>query len=594
MELLAPAGNPLALVAAVRAGANAVYFGGAFNARMRARNFSNDEIAKAIAYCHKHGVKAYITINTILFDSEIAKVADYIAFLNEYGADALIIQDLAVAEIAKQVAPELELHASTQMGVHNSAGANLLKELGFSRVVLARELDIEEVKKIKETGIGVEVFAHGALCFGYSGQCLFSYCQTGRSGNRGLCAHICRLPWKLYCNEKLIDEGYLTSTKDLCTIERINEIAPFVDGIKIEGRLKNSQYVFDVVSAYRNALDGKKYALGDSFIGRKFTKGHLFGEPGRDLINRSSVDYKGELIGKVKSTKNGAQIELYTELKTGDSIRTNTSSNPITIYKIFKKGKQVNKASESCELRIKTLKKGDLLYRVSSITIEIEFEKFVPKKVRKSSKFIFPEIKMEKAEGDIYHIYDLKDMFKVPKNNSIIFPIELANEETIELANEKNLKVIFETPHICHDHEIEKYTKLIEEAKKLSPDAFLVSNLAFLKINCPIYLSYHLNVSNMLSANYYNQIANVKGIIAALETPPKIAEKNGFYSFTNGKPEVLISKHSLFKDYNLEGKCYLQDPRGDKLEIREVNSRMLILGKLLNREGTKNNYYSMA
>ena len=397
VELLAPAGNPTTLKAAVEAGADAVYMGSnLWNARLRARNFTNKELGKAIGYCHKNNAKAYITLNTIVFEEELPGMAEQVRFVYESGADAIIVQDLAVARMARETGNDMEIHASTQLSTHNSKTAAMLKKLGFSRTVLARELSLEQVKKIKEnSGIGVEVFCHGALCYSYSGKCLWSFYQTGRSGNRGACAQLCRFPWKALCDHKLIEKGYLTSTKDLNLLEKIPEIAiSDIDCIKIEGRLKDASYVNEVVSAYRAAIDGKELKSIKPTL-RGYTTGYLFGEVRKEkLTNPKSQQYSGIKIGEVtKIYRDGAVVKLSGKLKIGDLVRSTSSGKHLEIFRIFMDGKEVKESHTECMLKIKTLKRGDVLFKVEKAKVDEEFLKGAKADAKKEGKIFRTEQK---------------------------------------------------------------------------------------------------------------------------------------------------------------------------------------------------------
>ncbi len=254
-EILAPVGSPECLYAAVRTGADAVYMGcKGFNARIKADNFGDDEIRDAIAYCHSRGVKVHITMNTLISDGEMAEALETVKKICSWGTDAVIVQDLGLASLMHKAAPSLEKHASTQMSVQTAEGVKLLKSMGFSRAVLPRELTKEEIRKIKDsTDIEIEIFIHGALCMSVSGQCYMSSMFGGRSGNRGLCAQPCRLP---FCAEN--GTGNDLSLKDLSLIERADELTELgIDSLKIEGRMKRPEYVAAAVTAIRSTLDGK-------------------------------------------------------------------------------------------------------------------------------------------------------------------------------------------------------------------------------------------------------------------------------------------------------------------------------------------------
>ena len=252
-ELLAPAGSPEALAAAIEGGADAVYFGSsAFNARMLAQNFGGDAMAEAVSRCHAYGVKAYVTLNTLVGDRELDDCLRTAEEAYRAGVDALIVADLGVASVLRRQIPELELHASTQASGHNAAAARQLADLGFSRMVCARELSLADLRTlVAESPIEIEMFIHGALCVSHSGQCLFSSLVGGRSGNRGACAQPCRLPYTVGGKE-----AYPLSLKDLSLAPHVPSLIDLgVASLKIEGRMKSPEYVRDVTAIWRRLLD---------------------------------------------------------------------------------------------------------------------------------------------------------------------------------------------------------------------------------------------------------------------------------------------------------------------------------------------------
>ncbi len=290
-ELLAPAGDMQCLYAAVRAGADAVYVGGrAFGARAYAKNFDLEELKYAAAYCHLHGVKLYVTVNTLVYDREMRELSDFVFELWKIGVDAVITADLGAIREIRRRAPELKIHASTQMSVHNYLGADLAAKLGCERVVLARELSLENIVSTTEKcSVETEVFLHGALCVCHSGQCLLSSLVGGRSGNRGECAQPCRLPY----NNK-----YPLSLRDLSLAGHINElIASGVASLKIEGRMKAPEYVYTVVSIYRRLLDERREATPDEArrLREVFSRG--------DFTDAYFKDRKFEKMTGVRSEK---------------------------------------------------------------------------------------------------------------------------------------------------------------------------------------------------------------------------------------------------------------------------------------------------
>ncbi|MDF2568038.1 MAG: family peptidase [Oscillospiraceae bacterium] len=276
IELLAPAGQPDCITAAVRCGADAIYLGQKqFSARSSAHNFDEEEFCAAVKYCHERGVKVYQTLNTLAFDEELEQIKNYIKIAAQCGVDALIVQDLGIAELVKKTCPSMRLHASTQMTVHSPDGAKLMEFLGFKRVVLAREMSLKEIEDVaKATSLELEIFVHGALCMSVSGQCYFSAMLGSRSGNRGQCAQPCRLPFS--STDKPAND---LSLKDLCAVDVMDELLKIgIKSIKIEGRMKRPEYVAAAVSSYRNALDKKQVdtdALRAVFSRSGFTNGYL-------------------------------------------------------------------------------------------------------------------------------------------------------------------------------------------------------------------------------------------------------------------------------------------------------------------------------
>jgi len=258
IELLSPVGDFECLMAAVQNGANSVYFGSSsFSARAFAHNFDLDELEKVIKYAKLRGVKTNLTLNTLIKDSEFEDALFLSQKAYEFGIDAIIVQDLGLAIKLINQFPDLPIHGSTQMSIHNLNGVLQLQDLGFKRVVLSRELSFSEIEYIaSHTDIEIECFAHGALCISYSGQCLFSSMIGGRSGNRGKCAQPCRLPFELLKENEKIDSGYLLSTRDLCSLEDIPKfISSGVNCLKIEGRMKSPNYVATVTRIYRKYID---------------------------------------------------------------------------------------------------------------------------------------------------------------------------------------------------------------------------------------------------------------------------------------------------------------------------------------------------
>ncbi|MEE0700042.1 MAG: U32 family peptidase [Bacilli bacterium] len=372
IELLAPAGNFECLKAAVLAGCNAVYLGGKlFGARSFAGNFSDDELVRAIKYAHLYGVKVYLTINTIVYEKEVERFINYVRFAHLNNVDAVIIQDLGMLDLVRKKFPNLEVHTSTQMHVHNVSGAMMAKKLGVKRVVVARETSLETIKKIKqEAGAEVEVFIHGALCVSYSGQCLMSALIGNRSGNRGTCTQACRKKYNLYddAGNLLNKDEYLLSTKDLCTLKYLDKIIMAgADSLKIEGRMKRPQYVYLVTSIYRKVIDNYyatgKISVSDKDIvelkkmfNREFTKGFMLNVENDSYVNQVRPNHQGVKIGKVTGLMKGyLKISLTGEINAKDGLRIVSKSGDfgILVNKMFVNKKAVTSAHSGTDVYIR-------------------------------------------------------------------------------------------------------------------------------------------------------------------------------------------------------------------------------------------------
>ena len=312
VELLAPAGNYQAFIGAMNAGADAVYLGGEkFGARAYADNFTREEICKALRYAHIFGRKVYLTVNTLIKESEFSYLYDYLSPLYEAGLDGVIIQDLGVWQYIREVFPDMALHASTQMAITGEMGARFLKQIGAARIVPARELSLPEIQKIKKkTGLELECFIHGAMCYCYSGQCLFSSILGGRSGNRGRCAQPCRLPYQVsnWPDGLGAKTCYPLSLKDMCTIEFIPQlIEAGIDSFKIEGRMKKPEYAAGVTAIYRKYIDNyyrhgtEKYTVKDDdmdklrrlYIRTEVQTGYYDKTNGKEMVTLEKPGYLG-------------------------------------------------------------------------------------------------------------------------------------------------------------------------------------------------------------------------------------------------------------------------------------------------------------
>ncbi|MEG0898833.1 MAG: DUF3656 domain-containing protein [Oscillospiraceae bacterium] len=388
IEILAPAGSYEAMVAAVRMGADAVYLGSkALNARRNATNFDDDELLEAVKYCHERGVKVHQTLNTLMYDDEREEVENAIRTAVNVGVDALIIQDLGVLELAKTIAPDMPLHASTQMAIHNLEGVKVAQQLGFSRVVLARELSQKEIEEIaKNAEIEIEVFIHGALCMSVSGQCYLSSMIGERSGNRGLCAQPCRLPFKV---EGGIDSGL--SLKDLSIADKVKELAEIgVTSVKIEGRMKRPEYVAAVVSEIKKCVNDEQIdydTLKNVFSRSGFTNGYytsnidyeMFGTRQKDDVLAATTVLK-DLERSYSKEMPLIPIKMKLIVKNGEKIKLICSDNDNNSCEAFGAIPEVaiNKPTTAEKAEQNISKTGGTPYYIEEFSAEIDEGLIVP------------------------------------------------------------------------------------------------------------------------------------------------------------------------------------------------------------------------
>ena len=577
IELLAPVGSFDSLKAAVQNGANAVYLGGKdFSARASANNFDREELKEAVKYAHIRDVRVFVTTNTLIKQNELEDFVEYAKFLYDIDVDAIIMQDIGAAMLIHELLPDFELHASTQMVAHSLEDVQYLESIGFKRVVLARELTVEEIKYICDNAnVDIEIFVHGALCVCYSGGCLMSSMIGNRSGNRGRCAQPCRQKYTMIdisTGEEIHNNGdYLLSTKDLNTIEEIDKIIDTgVLSLKIEGRMKKPEYVATVIKSYRDAIDEyettKKVNISDetmedlyTIFNRKFTKGLILGEVGEEVMNSNVPNNQGLYVGKVVDYNKKAKrlkIKLEGTLKKGDGINLGGG----TIGRIIK-GKditQIGYKGETIELDfIGEAKKNQLVFKTSdtdlidraqkTYTQDKEFAKSLIDAEISIKLDSYPELRLidknenivtvqgdklvekalkvalseEKIETQIKKLgntpYEI-DQLKINLDEGVSMPISLINQmrrEEIELLDNARISV---KGRMYKDNDIKYSPKIYSRnADNKSKIRVKVNNIEALKsiLNLDIDMIYYEDVSTIEQAMTMANANNKKLIYSA-------------------------------------------------------------------------------
>lgn len=580
IELLSPAGDLEKLKIAVLNGADAVYMAGKkFGARAFSKNFDENEIIEAINFCHLYGVKLYVTINTIIYESEVEEFIDYVDFLHRNSVDAVIVQDLGMADLIHKTFPNLPMHASTQINVHNINGLKHLKLLGFTRVVLAREVSLDEIRKMKEeVDIELEVFIHGALCISCSGECYYSYFETGRSGNRGACAQLCRKPYKLYkCDKKIeLPDKYLLSPKDLCTVHNLDElIEAGIDSFKIEGRMKSSHYVALVTRIYRNKIDYDKVTDKDiinmkKVFNREFTLGHLYNKKGKDFINGYKPNHMGILLGKVIGHKNErVRIKLYEDVNQEDAIRFMLEDEiGFHLNKIYKNDLLVNSALKGEKIEVELTKKipiNTLVYK----TID-----------RKLNDYII------NTSNNLRKV-SISGEFIVNKNKIIFTFTDKITNEKIVLNN-----LVFQAKSKPTTE-----TEIREKLNKLGNSIYVFDNL---KISVPDNIFIPMTVINNLRrnmveiitknrvntyGNYYKDdymFSNIN-IEVTNDICFEVNNKEQLdYILENTNYICYIKDYLLYNKYKLNNRVIYKMPRINKNNVTRENSLISEIGEITN------------
>lgn len=559
MELLSPVGNFDNLIAAVQNGADAVYLGAdVFNARAGAKNFNRNELKEAILYARKRGVDVHLTLNTLLFNHELQEALEVAKFAYQCGISAIIVQDIGLALELIRRFPDLPIHSSTQMTISNLDGVNLMQKLGFKRVVLARELSMQEIDKIRQnTTMELECFGHGALCVSYSGQCLFSSIVGGRSGNRGLCAGPCRLNYGLLKDGKNIENGYLLSPKDICTLEILPQLLDLgIDSLKIEGRKKSYEYVSIVTKMYRKYIDlakdkSKEYKVEKEDLQQILQIYNRGGMGTGYLENRQNIVYLekpnhlGVYVGEVKTIdrkRKRITIAKAEEIFTGDVI--NIHENTSYISEIVN-GNTVGEIKNIENVRV-----GDEVYRIVSNQLNKKQWEIYKKEVRKveiSSKLYLEgenlclelynnEIDVKSAlkyeKSDVNEIDKSRILCQIQKTGNTIFDIKNVEIEV------ENLKLPISQLNQLRREAIEKFEKALENSivrrydKAMDLEIPKVKKIAKVKPKVNLYLQKFDNQIDYAKIPYheiyvpFKDLAKAGSLRDCIAILPNIIDKN--------------------------------------------------------------------
>ena len=566
IELLSPVGDFECLKAAVQNGADGVYFGAdIFSARAFAHNFDLVELEKAIQYAKIRGVKTHLTLNTLIKDNEFENALSLAKSAYEFGIDAIIVQDLGLAMKLIKTFPDLPIHGSTQMTVHNLNGALELQDLGFKRVVLARELSSNEIDYIcKNTKIEIECFAHGALCISYSGQCLFSSMIGGRSGNRGKCAQPCRLPYELIENDKKINSGYLLSTRDLCSLDYIPSfINSGVKCLKIEGRMKSPEYVATVTRIYKKyinlALSNEPYIVDKNdkkelmqvFNRGMSSTGHLDNEPNKNLVFKDKPNNMGLYLGKVQNynkNKGLITIKLQETISIGDTVSVEKETGSYNVSELLENTKNITETKIGQTVIIGRMKGNisvnDKVYKMSSKSLS----NYAKESFRKENKKIFLncQVSIKKGNPISISISSANDL-NLYKNLNIRyqmdeFPIEAKNKpldkETIIRQISKTASTPYQFKNITIDLDDNVFLPKISLLNELRRNA-LEHVEHFAIANCGrIFENDNSNLSNTYQTN--------DEIISSMRNNLKT---NLDLSYSN-IPKISLLLHTLNLDFD--------------------------------------------
>ena len=610
-ELLAPAGDMECLYAAVAAGADAIYVGGKrFGARAFAKNFDIDELASAVNYCHLHSVKLYVTLNTLIEDVELASAVEYAAELYRIGVDALIVADFGVAAAIRRYLPDLELHGSTQMSVHNTDGIIAASRLGISRVVLARELPLTDIRScVDNSPLEIEVFLHGALCVCYSGQCLFSSLVGGRSGNRGECAQPCRLPYN--------GGSYPLSLKDLSLADHIPAlIESGVSSLKIEGRMKAPSYVYAVTSVYRRLLDEGRAAnneerelLRRAFSRGGFTDGYFVGKTEKNMTGVRSKEDKEDSRSLESAAyspiKHPVRAEVVMQLDKPSMMRIYDTDRSVSVTGSAPVPAQNAPLTEQ-SVKERLCKMGNTNLSLSADDITLNLDEGVnlpPSAINalrrdaaaafESSKRTLDEVKyslpspIRGGDGLISAQFMSAEEFNAVREQSpsltdlidiTFLPLMGCSEYT---ANGVYL------PPIIFDSQMPAVRVALENAKKQGVMYALVGNIGQIQLVLDLGLTpigdFRLNITNRESSLWLGSMGVRRAVLSPELTLPKARDAGGGL-ITYGRIPLMITERCFIgENFGCKscGKSSLTDRKGEKFPmLREFDHRNLILNSV--------------
>lgn len=540
MELLAPAGSSAALRAAVQSGADAVYLGGPqFGARYSAENFTIEDMKQWVDYCHLYGVDVHVAVNTLVKEKEISHLIEYVKQLNSINVDAFIVQDIGVAQIIKNTVPDMVLHGSTQMTVTSLEGVRYLEDMGFSRVVLARELSEKEIEYIcKNARAEIEVFVHGAICMCYSGQCLMSSILGGRSGNRGRCAQPCRLPYDLMEKDVAVKSGYILSPKDMALVNDLGTLKNIgVTSLKIEGRLKRAEYVSAVVGVYRKYLDhnGKvsqqdMRELLDAFSRTGFTDGYFTGNLGKGMMSHDTPSNNSENKFTDEAKKRASENANLRKIPV-NIIGTLKLNSPLelTMYDgddnyVYSQGtlnaeKALHKPMDEIRLKEQLLKLGSTPFECDEINVSVDDGITVPvKEINSVRRMATDELVQQRQSRETGKEND----YKIPQINrenadEIMLTAQVSDAEQLKAAIKGGIKTIYVpsdlvgTLNIPNGIEIITVTSEIFSDENIKTDGVMVSSpaAAYKYKNKNLYGDYRLNVFNSQTAQNFEDFKTV-------------------------------------------------------------------------------------